>query len=246
VIQEYAYDHPFHNGAFVAQYPVQVGERVGNFWVTPPRRGFHDPVYAKVGRVDAAMPPTVGISGEVITFTVNSVWRDENEEPLIDEVRTVSFRALEDATVCDMASRKVAAYGAVEFGKTKFGSIGARVEPRLLPSLGGQIIGCLDGELHRGTADEVANDKACDAVAYENDVAGVGVYGLCLMILDNSASSDRRGPWFIRDYGLAMFNATRNASIVVPAGNAWTATLRVIAYDGALSAARLAAWKECP
>ena len=148
------------------------------------------------------------------------------------------LRALPDANVCDMTSRKTAAYGAAEFPKTKFGSICMRVEPRLLPALGGQVIGCLDGELHRGTADEVANAKACDAVAYENDVPGLGVYGVCLMILDNrkSASPDRRGPWFIRDYGLATFNATQNEAIAVPAGGGWTAALRIVAYDGPLTA----------
>jgi hypothetical protein len=69
------------------------------------------------------------------------------------------------------------------------------------------------------------------------------VYGICLMIRDNSASPDRRGPWFIRDYGMAMFNATQNGPIAVPAGGHWTAALRVVAYDGALTAERLAAWQ---
>jgi hypothetical protein len=143
-----------------------------------------------------------------------------------------------------MTSRKTAAYGAVEFPKTKFGSICMRVEPRLLPALGGQVIGCLDGELRRGAADEVANTKVCDTVAYENDLPGLGVHGVCLMILDNSASPDRRGPWFIRDYGLATLNATRNASIAVPAGSTWTIALRVVAYDGALNAERLLRWRK--
>ena len=32
VIQEYAFDHPFHNGFFVGQSPVIVGGREGQFW----------------------------------------------------------------------------------------------------------------------------------------------------------------------------------------------------------------------
>lgn len=63
----------------------------------------------------------------------------------------------------------------------------------------------------------MANQKACDAVAYENDVPGLGVHGVCLMIRDNSAGGDRRGPWFIRDYGLAMVNATQREGIALPA-----------------------------
>jgi hypothetical protein len=39
-----------------------------------------------------------------------------------------------------------------------------------------------------------------------------------------------------------MFNATQQASISVPMGGAWTATLRVIAYDGPITSERLAAW----
>jgi len=63
-----------------------------------------------------------------------------------------------------MASLKTAAYGPAEFARSKFGSIGVRVEPRLLPALGGQVVSCLDGNLRGGTADEVANAKQCDAV----------------------------------------------------------------------------------
>jgi hypothetical protein len=65
-----------------------------------------------------------------------------------------------------------------------------------------------------------------------------------MMILANSASESRRGPWFIRDYGMAMFNATQNAAIVLPAGGSWTASLRIVAYDGPLAAERIEAWKQ--
>ena len=128
------------------------------------------------------------------------------------------MQARPDATICDMSSRKLAAYGTAEFGKTKFGSVGARVEPRLLPPLGGKVIGCVDGDLQRGTAEEVANFRQWDAIAYEADVPGVGPFGICLMIRENSAGPNRRGPWFVRDYGMAMFNATQEEGITVPEG----------------------------
>ena len=243
VVENFPFDHPFHNGIFVGQNPVKVGEREGNFWAFPVKRSHDDHIMKKMGRMDPQGEPVAVVTDAGVRFALKSIWRDEKEEPLLDEERTVTFRALSDATLCDMASRKTAAYGDVEFGKTKFGSIGARVEPRLLPPLGGQVIGCLGGELRRGTADQVANGKACDAVAYESDVPGIGVYGICLMILDNSASPDRRSPWFIRDYGMAMFNATQNEGIALPAGGHWTAALRVVAYDGALTAAKLDSWR---
>jgi len=244
VVENFPFDHPFHNGIFVGQNPVKVGGREGNFWAFPVKRSHDDHIMKKMGRMDPQGEPAAEVTDAGVRFTLKSIWRDEQEQPLVDEERTVVLRALPDATVCDMTSCKTAAHGAAEFSKTKFGSLGLRVEPRLLPPLGGQVIGCIDGELRRGTADEVANQKACDAVAYENEVPGIGVCGLCLMILDNSASPDRRGPWFIRDYGMAMFNATQNESIAVPAGGAWTAALRVVAYDGALTSGRLAEWRK--
>jgi hypothetical protein len=244
VVENFPFDHPFHNGIFVGQNPVRVVDREGNFWAFPVKRSHDDHIMTQMGRMDPQSEPVADITEAGVRFTLNSIWRDEQEQPLLYEERTVTLRALPDTTVCDMTSRKIAAYGAVEFSKTKFGSIGVRVEPRLLPALGGQVIGCADGVLRRGTADAVANQQACEAVAYENDVPGVGVYGLCLMIRDNSASPDRRGPWFIRDYGMAMFNATQQTAINVPAGDAWTASLRVIAYDGPITAERLAAWSQ--
>ena len=36
-----------------------------------------------------------------------------------------------------MTSEKIATYGAATYPQTKFGSIGIRVEPRLLPVMGG-------------------------------------------------------------------------------------------------------------
>ncbi len=242
VVENFPFDHPFHNGIFVGQNPVKVAGREGNFWAFPVPRSHGDHIMANIGRMDPQGPPTVEATDAGARLTVKSIWRDQHEQPLIDEERTVTLRSAGDATVCDMASRKIAAYGDAEFSKTKFGSIGLRVESRLLPVLGGQVIGCLDGELRRGTAEEVASQKACDAVAYESNVPGVGVYGVCLMIRDNSDSPDRRGPWFIRDYGMAMFNATQDGPIAVPTGGHWTAALRIVAYDGPLTAQRVAAW----
>jgi len=243
VVESFPFDHPFHNGIFAGQNPVKVGDREGNFWAFPVKRSHDDHIMKKMGRMDPQGEPVAEVTDAGVRFTLKSIWRDEQEQPLVDEERTVTLYALPDATVCDMTSCKIAAYGAAEFAKTKFGSLGARVEPRLLPAFGGQVIGCVDGELGRGTADDVANTKACDAVAYENDVPGVGVFGICLMIRDNSAGSDRRGPWFIRDYGMAMFNATQNETIAVPANDSWTATLRVVAYDGPLTSRRVTDWR---
>ena len=234
VIQEFAYDHPFHNGVFVGQHPVNLGERTGNFWATPPRRGFDDAIWTKIGRMDAAVPPLQEAQPDGYRFEIKSVWRDEDEQPLLDETRTVRFHACEGAHAVDVASAKTASHGALEFPKTKFGGIGVRVEPRLLPPLGGVVLA--DGG-RRGAAALVDAHRESDFVAYENTVAG-HTFGLFLHILDPGV----RGPWFIRDYGMAMYNATWERAIHLPAGDTWTVSLRVVAYDGPLTPERVAAW----
>jgi hypothetical protein len=42
---------------------------------------------------------------------------------------------------------------------------------------------------------------------------------------------------------MAMFNATQDEAIALPAGGDWTVAMRAIAYDGTLTAERLAAWR---
>jgi hypothetical protein len=71
--------------------------------------------------------------------------------------------------------------------------IGMRVQPQLLPFMGGETLGGLYGVVRRGRADEVASGQPCDYVAYEADVPGLGRFGVCLLVLQNTATPDRRG-----------------------------------------------------
>jgi hypothetical protein len=116
VVREFAFDHPFHNGVFVGQNPVRVGDRIGNFWALPVPRSHDDQICFNIGRMDPQGAPTV--------------------------------------------------------------------------------------------------------------------------------SPERTGPWFIRDYGMAMFNATQEDSIYIAQAESWTAGLRVVAYDGAIEPKRVDAWRE--
>ncbi len=242
VIREFPFDHPFHNGLFVAQNPVKVGVREGNFWAIPVRRSDDDHIMAHVGRMDPQDPLDIRCTDDGVTFELGSVWLDEHAEPLVDERRTTRFYSLDDATVCEVTSTKIASYGPAEFSQTKFGSIGLRVEERLLPTTGGEVVAASDGALRRGTAEDVANTMACDFVAYEAEPVGLERFGVAMAIADSSASPDRTGPWFIRDYGMAMFNATQNETIPVDEGGEWTASLRVVAYDGPIDPDRAKAW----
>ena len=144
VVQEFPFDHPFHNGFWVAQGPVLFERKESHFWAAPPYRRPNEPLFTHLGRVEAGRAPTIETHMSGVRFTLRSVWRDSQERPVLDETRIVDLFSVNDAAICDMRSAKRAAYGALDYAQTKFGSIGVRVEPRLLPILGGEIIadGC--------------------------------------------------------------------------------------------------------
>lgn len=238
VIQEFPFDHPFHTGAFVGQNPVVVNGRTANFWAVPPRRSFEDPLFTHVGRMDAAGGLQILPHAQGVQFTLPSVWRDEEERPVLDERRTVDIFAAADAVICDITSEKVAAYGAVEYPQTKFGSIGIRVEPRLLPPLGADVIADHD---RRGEA-TVVHEQDSRYVAYENALGEQGGFGVALSILQPAV----QGPWFVRDYGMAIYNPTWRESVNTPDGERWTVALRIVAYDGTLTAERVDHWLGQP
>ena len=233
VIQEFAFDHPFHNGIFVGQAPVKVGDREAWFWGAPPRRSFTDRLFEKLGRMETQKEMDITPHADGIQFVQKVIWRDENDAPLIDEIRTVNLYTLPDATVCDMTSEKVATYGAVEYPQTKYGSIGMRVEPRLLPVMGGVVIGDND---RSGKVE--ALQGISDFVAYQNQLATHGHFGVFMTILDEAL----RGPWFIRDYGMALYNPTQAGPVLTPENETWKISLRFVAYDGELTAARAEKW----
>jgi hypothetical protein len=244
VLQEYAFDHAFHNGLFVGQGNVSLsGGELTQFWAPEPDwRGGDNIIFQHIGQLRYGAAPKCAISADGVSFTYQSVWKDENGAPMFDEERIFRVWAIEDAVLCELTSRKQATYGPLEFRKTKHGSICARVQTQLLPALGGQILAGRGEEIQRGHADEVAMDMPCDFVAYENDVPGLGRFGLCLLIRDNNASPERNAPWFVRDYGVTFFNPTMHQGISLSQGEEWSATLRAVAYDGALTLQRVASW----
>lgn len=249
VLQEYAFDHAFHNGLFVGQGMVSLmGGELAQFWATTPdwRAEPHYPIYENIGQLRYGSAPQIALDLGEVRFTYQTVWQDDNGTPMFDEERVFRVWSTEDAVLCELSSRKRATYGQLEFRKTKYGSICARVQPQLLPALGGQILAGRDSQIYRGLADEVAMDKPSDFVAYENNVPGLGRFGLCLLIRENSASfegaEERTGPWFVRDYGVTFFNPTIHRGISLSQGEEWVASLRAVAYDGALTLERVAAW----
>jgi hypothetical protein len=187
-----------------------------------------------LGKPEIVPYASANVSG--VRFTIKVTWRDKNEQPVVDEIRTIALYSVDDATICDMTSTQTAAYGELRYAATKFGSIGIRVEPRLLPPLGGAVLA--DGG-RRGNAD-VALDQECQYVAYENKLPSQDRFGVLLTSLDEPRP--QTGPWFIRDYGLAYYSPTRNREMTVQANGSWQVGLRVVAYDGALSEERAQRW----
>ena len=243
VTQEYAFDHAFHNGVFVAQARVVCGGVLSNFWVVHPDwRSPDSHVYNHLGQIRYRERADITPLESGFRFTYRSTWTGCDGAPVLDEVRHFDLYAAADATICDLISRKTAAYGELRFEANKHGSLGVRVQPQLLPPFGGEMVAGTGTEIHRGLADEVAFGKERDFVAYEAEPAGLGRFGVCLLVLDNTASDRRTGPWFVRDYGMAMFNATMDEDIVVAEGDTWETALRVAAYDGAVSVERARTW----
>jgi Methane oxygenase PmoA len=205
VLQEFPFDHPFHNGCFVGQNPVRLGGREANFWAVPPQREAGDALFAHVGRVQAKLSSATPGSSAVISL--QNIWRDERGEPVLDEQRSYEVFLEDNATVCEVTSRKIAAYGELEFPASKFGGIAVRVDPRLLPVAGGRILG--------------QHESPSRFVAYENPAAGFGV---------RLVASDPAVPWLVRDYGLAVYNPTWQRPLRVARGEAWELSMRVLAY----------------
>jgi hypothetical protein len=200
VLDAFPFDHPFHNGCFVAQNPVIAAGREANFWAVPPSRQPDDELFRNVGRVEVL---ALGIP------VMKCVWRDPHGGPVLDEERSFDFRRQGEAVVCDVTSRKTAAYDDLEFPATKFGGIAVRVDAQLLPAAGGRIVG--------------RHGEASPFVAYEN-----GRFGLALI------GSDPAVPWFLRDYGLATHNPTWREPLALKKGETWETRLRLVAYDGAV------------
>ena len=245
VTQENPFDHSFHNGVFVAQAQVVRNGVLSNFWVVHPDwRSPDSHVYNSLGQIRYRERADITPLQSGYRFTYHSTWNGADGAPVLDEVRHFDLYALGDATICDVTSRKTATYGELLFQANKHGSIGARVQPQLLPPFGGEIVAGLGGRTYRGVADDVASGKERDFVSYETEAANLGRFGICLMILNNTASENLTGPWFIRDYGMAMFNATMNEDVVVAKGDTWEAALRVAAYDGSVSVDRVRSWTK--
>ena len=235
VLQEFPFDHPFHNGLWVAQGPLQLGGETVHFWPMPPERRPGETLFTHMGRIETVGLPIVEPHDRGVLFTLQSVWRTAAGAPVLDETRTVDLYDVDDGTVCDVTTVQRASYGALHYDATKFGAICVRTDPRLAPVVGAEVIA--DGG-RRGKA-EVALQKPNAYVAYESRAANVvgDVFGILL-----SVPGQQPHEWFIRDYGLAAYNPMFEQPREVAQGDSLRVNLRVVAYDAPLTEARALRW----
>jgi hypothetical protein len=240
VLQEFPFDHPFHNGLWVAQGPIYFEGQTVHFWPMPPERRPGEPLFAHMGRIETLGLPTVESHDRGVRFTLQSVWRTANGTPVLDETRTVDLYTLDDeqnddapdsVTVCDVTTVQNASYGALEYEASKFGAICIRVDPRLTTVAGAEVIA--NGG-RRGKA-EVALAKPNTYVAYESGSSGG--FGILLAV-----PGERPHEWFIRDYGLATYNPMFEQPRLLAQGESLRVNLRVVAYDNPLTDARAERW----
>lgn len=238
VIQAFPHLHPWHNGIFVGQNPVISGKRTGNFWAVPPKRRADDPIFENIGRVEVTDKLNAHTIQGGVEFHMGCQWLDETDSPLLSEERTVRFVQAEDAHLCEVISARRAMYGPLSFPQTKFGGLGLRAEPLLSPDTGATVIA---DNNRKGNVD-VIHEGDSDYVAYEADrpIGQGGALGVCMMIRESGV----RGPWFIRDFGMAMYNPTWRSGIELSQGDTWTLSLLVAAYDEPLTDERARRWKN--
>src|SRR4051812_40261074 len=78
VIQEFPFDHPFHNGLWVAQGPIQfesdAGRQTVHFWPAPPERRPGETLFTHMGRIESLGLPKIETGEDGVRFTLQSIW----------------------------------------------------------------------------------------------------------------------------------------------------------------------------
>lgn len=237
VLQAYPFDHPFHNGIFVGQNPIEFDGGRANFWAVPPRRKADDAVFGHVGRMDRAAVPAIRSFERGVTFEQESVWRGERGEPVLNERRTVTLGRLRAVHVCDVTTHWSASYRDLHFPATKFGTLCTRIESLLLPPFGGRITA--DGG--REGADAI-HDQTARYVTFHNQVGEGAPHG----ILIGAPDQDTRDPWFVRAYGIVNRSPMAKEALSMPRGSHWNRSIRVVAFDGIFAESHAEDWLNAP
>lgn len=220
VLQEYPFDHPFHNGLFFGWHPIRHRGREYNFWATPPQRSEPDPMMVNLGQV-RTLESFVDHSNEAqIQFVQRTEWVGMDGEKLLQETRTY--------TICqpDMLSHAVKMEtfltcltpDSLVIDQTKFAGLGVRLDPALTPKLGGYFI---------NDAGDTGSAELFHGKSFQSLKIRSRNQNLELKISPEGFI----GPWFVRDYGLVLLNPTSKGSQTLELGQTISLSVELIASD---------------
>lgn len=216
-LQEFAFDHPFHNGLFIGIHPVECAGVSHNFWATPPQRAAEDEFMNALGRIVMRGEPALASDRGVLHAKFETEWVGLNDLVVFAERRSFEIYVDEAGHHVSMES-KLSALCDLHIPVTKFAGVGVRLDPRLTKTAGGRFV-CQHGS---GGA-VVAHGKTLDKL----DVVAGGSNGFALTI----RSDHYKGPWFVRDYGLVLLNPATNEAIDMKAGDELRLSVSLIAND---------------
>lgn len=219
VLQEFAFDHPFHNGCFMGWSPVRMNGSDHNFWATPPQRMQPDPMMEHLGRQRLEGDIRLAREGAAIVATMSVAWEAQNGTPLMSEERRFDVRADAKSHQVSVESRLRALESDIELPVTKFAGLGVRLDVRLTEVAGAVFSGDSGhgdaGQLHGVTSSFIGIEGK----------HGSHQFGLRL-------SSRRSLKWFVRGYGLVLLNPVSEAPICLRAGEEIIQDITLAAYDG--------------
>lgn len=219
VLQEFAFDHPFHNGCFLGWSPVRINGVDHNFWATPPQRSQPDPMMERLGRQRLEGEIRTSREGAKLAATMSVSWEAHDGTPLLAEERVFTVYAGPRAHTVHVESTLRPVAGEVQLPVTKFAGLGVRLDPRLTQAGGAVFSGNAgqgDAGLLHGLPSSFVGIEACH---------GPHRFGLRI-------ASRQALPWFVRGYGLVLLNPVTDSPRRLQAGEVLAQDITLVAHDG--------------
>lgn len=218
VLQEFAFDHPFHNGCFLGWSPVRVNGVDHNFWATPPQRSQPDPMMERLGRQRLEGEIRTAREGDNLVATLSVAWDAHDGTPLLAEERVFTVCAGEQAHTVHVQSSLRPVAGEVQLPVTKFAGLGVRLDPRLTQAAGAVFY----GDAGRGDAG-LLHGQLSSFVGVD---ARHGAHRFGLRI-----SSGQALPWFVRGYGLVLLNPVTASAHRLRVGEELRQDITLVTFD---------------
>ncbi len=177
-------DHPHHRSLWFTHGDVNGID----FWSEGSNKG--KTVHREYRKIEGGTTGTIAVVVD---------WMAPDGKKVLEDERTYTFRADEDARIVDFAITLKASDGAVKFGDTKEGSFGLRIPTSMdvVSGRGGHIV------TSEGPRDRAAWGKPAAWVDYYGPVEGEPL-GIAVLNYPSSFRFPTR--WHVRDYGLFAAN----------------------------------------